>query len=157
MYYVKYTSFINFFHFITNFYVIVSTFGSMSMNIVERSALESPKSLFAFTTHVTSCLFIVVCIALSKIGGLHVGKANLTVSSLSATVPRARLASCKVSSSSKQKVSHATLNKTALFLALIPPTMLTDWDHAISENVLTKDTDILNKIYNQSLITLSYY
>lgn len=78
------------------------------MNIVERSAVESPKSLLALTMHVTSCLFCDDCKAFNKAGGLQAGRVNLTVSSLSATVPKALLASCRVSSSSKQNVSQAT-------------------------------------------------
>lgn len=84
------------------------TLGSISMKIVDRSAEVSPKSLFALTTQVTNCLLNADCKALKRGGGFIIGIVNRTVSSLSATVPSALFASCKVSSSSKQKVSHAT-------------------------------------------------
>lgn len=78
------------------------------MNMVDLSAVSSPKSLLAFTTQFTIFLLRADCKALFNAGGRHVGLAKRTVSSLRATVPRALLASCKVSSSSKQNVSHET-------------------------------------------------
>lgn len=72
------------------------------------SAEASPKSLLPLTIHCMNRLFRADCRAECKVGGRTSGFANRTVSSLRATVPRALLASCKVSSSSKQKVSQDT-------------------------------------------------
>lgn len=80
----------------------------MSMKIVDLSAEESPKSLLAFTTHVTSWRFKADCKAAGNAGSGPAGQANLTVSSLKVNEPSALFASCRVSSSSRQKVSHAT-------------------------------------------------
>lgn len=63
------------------------------MKIVDLSADESPKSLFALTIHVVSCLFTADCKAFNSTGGFPSGIVNLTVSSLSATVPKALFAS----------------------------------------------------------------
>lgn len=78
------------------------------MKIVDLSAEASPRSLFALTMQVTKCLFKADCKASIRFGGQISGRANLTVSSMRATVPKALLASCNVSSSSRQKVSQAT-------------------------------------------------
>lgn len=75
---------------------------------MDLSAEASPKSLLALTTQLTNFLLRADCRAACNVGGRLAGLEKRTVSSLRATVPRARLASCKVSSSSRQNVSQDT-------------------------------------------------
>ena len=96
---------------------LLFTFGSKSINIVDLSDDPWPKSLLALTMHFMNFLFRADFKATCRDGGLTSGAAQRTVSSLSATVPRALLASCSVSSSSRQKVSHETCWTLSLFYA----------------------------------------
>lgn len=71
----------------------IFTFGSKSIKIVDLSAEASPRSLLAFTMHEMNFLFMADLYATCKGGDFVPKAANCTVSSLRATVPRARLAS----------------------------------------------------------------